>query len=204
MRGNQLCPIIDGTATQPCGTPYGCYNPGQLSCDNGTLTSKPVESTPYTLVVRGGQFDGRVINACSQAFYIRDLPCTYCPDVVPQQGGVCPDTNQTVLSDGDGLYVEVPGGQLFYVNTNGALGYTQAHSGSFPQGAVFGVTAYEDGEFILPGSDGWVACVGTSAFMNPGSQIYAKLPGLTFSNLCYDVAIWTVDWNDGPGAWQYT
>lgn len=36
------------------------------------------------------------------------------------------------------LQVEVPGGQQIYVNVNGALGFTQAHSASIPTGAYIG------------------------------------------------------------------
>jgi hypothetical protein len=95
------------------------------------------------------------------------------------------------------------------VTKEGLLGYTQPHSASFPSGAMFGVTAYLNGEFILPGSSGWVACACTSMVSCPGIglQIYSKLPGKSFENsVCYDLTLLTVMYPSelGSGAWEYT
>lgn len=103
----------------------------------------------------------------------------------------------------------VPGGQRFYVTKEGLLGYTLPHSKAFPDGAMFGVTAYTNGQFIVPGSDGWAACACTSSASCPGLglQIYAKLPGKSFpSQVCSDLTLLTVPYNKaelGYGAWEY-
>jgi hypothetical protein len=99
----------------------------------------------------------------------------------------------------------VPGGQRYYVHpSTGALGFTQAHSGSEPIGAIHDIYAFEKGAFQVQGSEGWMACptkIGTA----PSLQILAKLPGLSFAAECFQISLLTVDWNgQGPSAWQYT
>lgn len=99
--------------------------------------------------------------------------------------------------------MEVPGGQLVYVQSNGALGFTVAHSAGTPAGSVespFGLT--EDGvlTFTGLGATGFVACptAGTFPF-----QIFANVAGGSFDG-CLSFTPEAVVWTDGPGAWQYT
>lgn len=59
----------------------------------------------------------------------------------------------------------VPGGQRMFVNTTGAVGYTVAHSGSIPDGAL------TDGFEYLPGPDH-----GSYGFSGFDAQNYMACP----------------------------
>ena len=99
----------------------------------------------------GSTLDGLPVNAAGQAFWLGGSPASYCPTVVPH----CPNVTETIFAGGltelfvsvfsivpsamlTSFQVEVPGGQGVYVNVNGALGFTQAHSIYVPTGAYFG------------------------------------------------------------------
>ncbi|KAE9380985.1 hypothetical protein N431DRAFT_137255 [Stipitochalara longipes BDJ] len=88
-----------------------------------------------TASLPGSNLDGLPVNAAGQAFWLGGSPASYCPTVAPQ----CPVVTQTIIYNGSGgLAVEVPSGQEIYVNANGALGFTQAHSETIPIGAYLG------------------------------------------------------------------
>ena len=106
--------------------------------------------------------------------------------------------------------VVVPGGQQYYVDRSGAVGFTQAHSAYVPPGATFNsFAAYENGAFVRDGPSSWVACTSTSAGGASGDAngryaLYLKteanadrLAGCVGTNLL-------VRHHDGAGAWQYT
>ncbi|KAF1983291.1 carbohydrate-binding module family 52 protein [Aulographum hederae CBS 113979] len=196
--GDFLCPIISGDATKKCGD--ACYDADIYDCKaDSTLAEKPAEDNPFTLIAHNPLYygiNGKVINGCSRHFFLRDLPCAYCPEGIGGLDCSMFSENATVLGGISGLMTTVPGGQLFYIEPNGALGFTQAHSGSYPTGSTFGsVKAYEDGEFIIPGTSGWYAC-------GDDNQIFAALPGLEFS--CIPLRILTAEWPYGTPVWQYT
>jgi hypothetical protein len=105
----------------------------------------------------------------------------------------------------------VPGGQRYYIDPiTSALSFTQAHSSSAPPNAIFGVEAYEGGEFVLGGTDGWMACPanpGARAPMPLGYQIFAQLYTVnsSFAPDCFKVSLLPVDYTgQGPAAWEYT
>lgn len=101
----------------------------------------------------------------------------------------------------------MPGGQQYYLDpATGYPGFTQAHSSAYPNGSIFGASAYDGGEWVYPGTLGWLGCVCTSAFECPsGVQLVAWFEGRSYSDLCYPVVAVTQAYpaNVVP-AWQYT
>ncbi|KAF2835245.1 hypothetical protein M501DRAFT_999278 [Patellaria atrata CBS 101060] len=174
------------------------------SCANKQLSILPAQSGPFTVQALNpnAPFHGWPIEACGRHFVITQHgPCTYCPENVPRD--VCPPGNETLLYAGSGLSVYVPGGQQYYIEPNGALGFTQAHSASYPTGSLWGVSAYQEGAFIYLPSDGWIACPdGNDA---SSWQVFAKLPGLVFASTCRGFNAVVHGRPSGSfGAWQYT
>ncbi len=89
----------------------------------------------------------------------------------------------------------------YYVAPDGALGFTQAHSASYPVGSMFGVSAYQDGAFTY-GGRAWVACPEDAG---SGFKVFAQLPGLSFSEDCIPFTALVKSAPRGTfGAWQYT
>lgn len=171
-----------------------------------------------------GALNGKTIQACGRSFYLRDgPPCTYCPQQVVELAGRCPAGNTTSLYTPNGMVsivyprhqnhvlVEVltlnpqntvvPGGQAYYVEANGALGFTQAHSGSRPANVTdSSFEAFENGIFIVTGLINWLACPSASA--GNQYQIFAPLPGVTFSDACLPIVVTNTAYSGEP-VWQY-
>jgi len=103
----------------------------------------------------------QAVNARGQLFYIGGETASYCPDQVAQIGA-CPPGTDTAFVGFGALDVEVPGGQLVYVAPDGSLGFTQAHSASYPLGAVLEPFTYS---FTPGASFGYVS---TNAFNATG------------------------------------
>ncbi|KAL8865251.1 MAG: hypothetical protein Q9174_006987 [Haloplaca sp. 1 TL-2023] len=131
------------------------------------------------------------INANGRAFWIGKNTTTYCP-LKPESN--CPPGKDTIFSVGSGggagLNTVVPGGQSIYVAPNGALGFTQAHSASYPPGSVFQkFTATEGtingalGQFSFEGlgATGFIACP-VSKGKGP-YQVYANVKGMKDSDV---------------------
>jgi len=103
------------------------------------------------------------------------------------------------------LDVEVPGGQLVYVQPNGALGFTQAHSASIPTGSVTMTftlvqgTSFGTFGFSGLGANGFVACPTNGTFPY---QIYANVAGGNFND-CLGFDALTSNYTQGAAAWQY-
>ncbi|KAK2769815.1 IgE-binding protein [Colletotrichum kahawae] len=100
-----------------------------LSCIVTLAAAESYTLTAYSPATRA--IHGKPINARGRRFIIGlDAPMTYCPDVAH---GSCPPGNTTTV-DGllTGMMVMVPGGQLIYVDPDGFVGFTQAHSASVP------------------------------------------------------------------------
>ncbi|EON66075.1 hypothetical protein W97_05318 [Coniosporium apollinis CBS 100218] len=200
--GKYLCPVYNGVPTLRCGD--ACYSAGQYSCNNGVLSGLSFTDTSYTLRADNptAPFDNAPIEACSRAFWIGRGTCAYCPSVVGEYCATFP--NDTRLIGSSGMSTSVPGGQMFYIDPTGALGYTGAHSAYYPPGSVFGVTAYKNGdqgEFKYTPGEGWYACP-TTADANV-LQIFQKLPGITLASNCTGLNILVTEVG-GTGAWQYT
>lgn len=106
------------------------------------------------------------------------------------------------------MYTTVPGGQIVYVETNGAIGFSQAHSSSIPEGSyVSGFTytpsdtAGVPGRFNFnggPGSKGWTACPQADGTY----KIFARLEGLVFLPECNAFEPFANAYA-GARAWQY-
>ena len=108
--------------------------------------------------------------------------------------------------------VEVPAGQSVYVNNDGALKYTVAHSNVIPQGAkvksfaLFRGPQYNFFTFSGVGkASGFLACpVNETVY-----QVFANLPSLADENVpeknvsaCIGFDAWASNYN-GYSAWQY-
>ncbi|KAF2859588.1 carbohydrate-binding module family 52 protein [Piedraia hortae CBS 480.64] len=196
-----LCPVIAGVATKPCGS--ACYSPEQYSCSNNQLVQLPPLNDAFTLVAHHpinspSNLDGKTIEASGQHFYINRPAGVYCPSVA---GGICAaSSNRTILFPG-ALDVVVPGGQEIYVQKNGALAFTQAHSASTTDLAVLGLggPVYKGGAALGPNGVAWKACpVDGGAW-----QVFVPLPGVSFSAGCVDFYAHAAT-ADGLGvAWQY-
>ena len=102
-----------------------------------------------------------------------------------------------------------------YIRSNGALGYTQAHSASFPTGSTQTGFTFTPGtnfgtfSVSLPGSAGLIACPTGANFSGP-YQVFANIKGLKDSdvpggkiNKCIGFDALTGAQN-GAVAWQYT
>ncbi|KUJ12676.1 uncharacterized protein LY89DRAFT_212254 [Mollisia scopiformis] len=172
-----------------------------------TLTASLPDST----------LDGQPVNADGEAFSLGGSPASYCPTEV---GTACPNVTATVFAGMSALWVEVPGGQEVYVQTDGALGFTQAHSASVPPGAYIGgfsnVTVASDCHapwdvitWNAPdGSTGGIlACPEVPAGTNGTAiyQVYAKTPAFNKTNCVTLAGLLPTYLPAGSpfGAWQY-
>jgi hypothetical protein len=115
-------------------------------------------------------------------------PSSYCPtESVGAEN--CPPGNTTVFTGGDNtlsLGVIVPGGQQVYVDADGSLSYTQAHSVYIPDGGSqtgFSREAPEGGAAFghLNYGSGFVAC---PAGEGQGYQVYGSTDNATFGEDC--------------------
>ena len=92
----------------------------------------------------------------------------------------------------------------YYIEPDGALGFSQARSLFIPTGSVFGVTAYANGGFTYNGAP-WTACPINGEGEDQRWQVFAQLPGLFFPATCIPFEALVVPNTSGrPGAWQYT
>ncbi|OBT63419.1 hypothetical protein VE03_07170 [Pseudogymnoascus sp. 23342-1-I1] len=189
------------------------------------LSQVSAQDTPisvFTLKAWNPQstLQGQAVNAAGRAFYLGlESPATYCPLTTVDS---CPAGNETVVYEGGmSLAVVVPGGQMTYVETSGAVGFTQAHSASVPAGAyIGGFTTYTtlDGNganqtivsWETPGYPtfaGLVACPKTPVYVDASAthQIYGRTPGFNQTN-CVELKglIAVGQPNSDAGAWQYT
>ncbi|KAI9782845.1 MAG: hypothetical protein M1839_004596 [Geoglossum umbratile] len=177
--------------------PFHGYDPSHGVC----ATNADSPATPYTIHVRCDhdvpqELQGKDIEAAGRTFWIgQNGPMTYCPTTVSN----CPPGNKTVLVGLAGMNVEVPGGQRVYVESDGRMGFTQAHSASSPLGSFFDGFGYcAKTHSLMFREKGWLACPYVAKY-----EIYAE-------------ALWTGNYGDckplgglytkeyiGLGAWQY-
>ena len=117
--------------------------------------------------------------------------------------------------------VIVPGGQQTFIQSDGALAYTQAHSAFEPNFVSADTRAFDGavrGGYFGPGGVGWTACpvlnsdtttpTANSTTASGGSivwQVFAQLPGLAFGAECIGFEALVHNVPQGTfGAWQYT
>ncbi|KAJ5475757.1 hypothetical protein N7475_001486 [Penicillium sp. IBT 31633x] len=159
------------------------------------------------------------LNAAGSYFWLGGNAQTYSP--VP---GI-PETNQTVITGGHFLDVQVPGGQAIYVDPKGALRFTSPHSAYEPAGSSDGPFAYTPGTsfghwtYSGQGASGFMACPttnGTAGYRRsrrgaapaPKWQVYAALKNATVPSgnvddcLGFDALAVSVN-STAPAAWEY-
>lgn len=196
-----------------------------------TSCAAPITSptAPYSVLSTrsGSPIHLRSMQARGGNFYLGGSPTTYCPQPpVPN----CPSGLATIFSGLGSLVsfnvlrcfpeisnplqsVPVPSSQLIYVRRDGSLGFTRAHSASYPEGAILGgdltYSKTEDARFGRLGSrafdaQGFVAC----PTKDQGYQVFAAnssatAPGGALAS-CLGFSALTVDAVDpSRGAWQY-
>ncbi|KAA8643668.1 hypothetical protein EYZ11_003403 [Aspergillus tanneri] len=147
------------------------------------------------------------MNAAGQHFYLGGKASTYCP--LPEGKGCPPGTSTVFAPGGSGLNVMVPGGQQVYVNPDGALSFTQAHSAYVPPGSALGPFSYEPGEnfghytFTGWGASGFMAC----PTKDQRWQVFANLQNATVptGNVedCLGFSAMAPKADSGAAAWQY-
>ncbi|CDM27433.1 hypothetical protein DTO013E5_4397 [Penicillium roqueforti] len=143
------------------------------------------------------------LNAAGQKFYLGGSTATYCPTQVTD----CPPGNQTVLAPGGtALDTMVPGGQQVYIDPNGALSFTQAHSANIPQGSLLGPFHYSADEpwaHYSFGSTGFMACPAEDNRW----QVFAAIQNATVPNgnvdECLGFSAVALDYTGDVPAWQY-
>lgn len=122
------------------------------------------------------------------------------------------------LTNAIGKDTEVPGGQEIYVAPNGALGFTQAHSASYPPGsalqtfnATIGTINGVLGQFTFEGlgATGFLACPVNANGTGP-YQVFADVKGLSDKDVpggckdeCLGFDALTAPYNGTAAAWQY-
>jgi hypothetical protein len=213
---NFLCPIVAGEGLLYCNG--ACYSKYMYTCTNNVLTQlTPLAGgTAFTMTVSNpaaAAVDGLQVDACNQRWNLGIETCSYCPDT----GVECPVGNTTVVLAPDtaaggsepAMDVIVPGGQVVYLDPSGAVGYTQAHSASIPDGSTQGgLVPYSNGGFVNlnSGGYGWVACPSTASGGGGGYTLFAvssankpTLASCTPVNLKVNVQP-----SGTVGAWQYT
>lgn len=167
------------------------------------------------------------MQARGQNFYLGGSPATYCPQPPVTE---CPAGLATIFAGLGGLVsfgffpwsapnsnlpqnVLVPGGQVIYVRRDGSLGFTQAHSSSYPPGAIVGghlnYAKTEGAQFGTLGTQAF----GAKGFMAcptevQGYQVFAAIGNATAPGgdlaACFGFDALTVDETDtSRGAWQY-
>lgn len=214
-----LCPIINGQTYVNCNG--ACYDvhmytyvssPLPLnkppltphSCTNGTLAPLPLYDGPFTLLANNvnAPFNGQYLSASGGHIYLGRPQSTYCP---PEVSAVepCPNSPQTVFLPG-ALSAIVPGGQATFIQTDGALAFTQPHSAAQPNELSDEVTVYggTPGGYFGPGGVSWVACpVSNSTGVY---QVFADLPNIGFAAGCtgFDAVVEELP-AVTEGAWEY-
>ncbi|KAJ5969020.1 hypothetical protein PENPOL_c003G02723 [Penicillium polonicum] len=146
------------------------------------------------------------LNAAGQKFYLGGKTASYCPTQVSQ----CPPGNQTVFAPGgSSLDTMVPGGQQVYVDPNGALSFTQAHSANIPQGSSLGPFNYAADEpwahyaFAGWGATGFMACPADDNRW----QVFAAIQNATVPHgnvdECLGFSAVALTYTGDVPAWQY-
>lgn len=108
----------------------------------------------------------------------------------------------------------VPGGQQAYINPDGALSYTQAHSAYIPPGSAVGSLDYVPGDpwdhytFTGWGAQGFMACPADDNRWRVFAAVQnATVPSGNVED-CLGFSAIALPWNGQDGfstpAWQYT
>jgi len=175
-----------------------------LSCTNGALAPLPLYDGPFTLLANNvnAPFNGQYLSASGGYIYLGRPQTTYCPAEVAAVGD-CPSSPQTVFLPG-ALSAIVPGGQATFIQTDGALAFTEPHSAAQPNELSDEVTVYggTPGGYFGPGGVSWVACpAGNSTGVY---QVFAALPSITFAAACtgFDAVVEELP-AVTEGTWEY-
>lgn len=126
---------------------------------NGLTLSEPQKSTsPFYLHVFAPrkEYDIEFVQASNRQFWVGDGPKTYCPDE-DGAGTECGSDTNTV-SYSNSLSVTTPGGQRIFIQGDGTLAFTVAHSALEPDMAHDGENvAYSFSGYFGPDGSHWDA-----------------------------------------------
>ncbi|CCG84221.1 protein of unknown function [Taphrina deformans PYCC 5710] len=183
------------TPTPAAGAPAAATTPTAAAA---TATASAASDSSFTLVSihSGSDLQYQPVHASNQKLQIGGDPSN---SISP--GGVpVPVTNITSFHSGqDGLALNVasPGGQQVFVNADGILGFTTAHSGSVPVGATLKGFAVSDNDLTFNGKQQFVACpVGATGVYDLGVEEKVTQTG------CTGVALRATNGNTAA-AWQW-
>lgn len=127
---------------------------------NGLTLSEPQKSTsPLYLQVfaLGKEYDIEFVQASNHHFWVGGGPKTYCPDEDEARTECGSDTNTVFYSNS--LSVSTPGGQRIFIQEEGTLAFTVAHSALEPDMAHDGENvAYSFSGYFGPDGSHWDAC----------------------------------------------
>jgi len=185
----------------------------QSTTTSAAPTTTP--TVPYTvLAIHSGnvQIHLHPVNAAGQAFFLGGETASYCPLSNQTQ---CPPGDVTAFLGLGAMDTEVPGGQLVYLGVDGHLGFTQAHSASYPPGAALSPLIYAKSKGATSGTlgtnttlfgvTGFMACP-TNSTAGP-YQVFASTLGAIVPNgnisSCVGFDAYTSDYS-GIAAWEYT
>ncbi|KAJ9294599.1 hypothetical protein DTO271G3_6867 [Paecilomyces variotii] len=177
------------------------------------MAKRQTDIPPFTVTAArsGSPIHLLPLEAAGQSFWLGGSPATYCPT---GEGIVCPPGTDTVIVGASALDVEVPGGQLLYVDPSGALSFTQAHSINIPTGSAVGPFQYQAGQpfghwtFTGWNSTGFMACPQPQG-NTTNWRVYAAISNATVPTgnvsdcLGFDALTYPWQSNSTAAAWQY-
>lgn len=150
-------------------------------CNGLTLSEPQKSNTSFYLQVMapGKDYDLAFVQASGNEFWVGGTPSTYCPsDAIP--GLRCPNDTSTVFYS-NSLAVSVPGGQRIFIQEDGTLAFSVAHSASEPKMAHDGENvAYRYSGYFGPDGAHWAACMPWGSTWGR-RRIVADLPGVDLS-----------------------
>ncbi|KAI0142887.1 hypothetical protein GGR57DRAFT_508487 [Xylariaceae sp. FL1272] len=183
------------------------------------LASAVGNSSTISVFAPGTQVDEAVVNAKGSGFFTGLTgPGTYCP-LDPSQ---CPPVRGTLIVGLlGGMATEVPGGQQIYVQPDGQIKFTVAHSAGMAPGSLldgwFLKTVVSDcaADVVVAdfkphdgSSDGGVTlCPDVPPFLeSSGAQfsVYAKTEAFNVTGCTDIVGLVLTDTQFQYGAWEYT
>ncbi|GAB7338560.1 hypothetical protein MBLNU457_5304t1 [Dothideomycetes sp. NU457] len=164
-------------------------------------TTRNAPSTFSALSLRSGSaIQYAPIDANGTYFKLSSGSSTYCPTSNANINCSAYTSNETRFAGGNDtlcLHTAVPGGQQVYIDRDGALRFTQAHSAAMDGGSGVGFGFSADGSELLFDGAGFAACpYGTDDAL----RVYSTKHGV--SEDCEGFGFFVVA-NPGAPAWEY-
>jgi len=163
----------------------------------------PKDSYQGLAIHSGSDIQYATVNANGGNFWLHKKTATYCPS---QTDIKCSNTTATLFTGGKdtlNLKVVVPGGQQVYVDSTGALKYTQPHSAAIGEGSSqTGFSVAKAGKFdhLKYNGSGFLACPADGdkyrVYVSGGPAVNDDEECLVFDFM--------VGPDNAPAAWEYS